>query len=351
MRALTLAAAGLLLGLTACTSAEPAPQDAAPPETTAAPRAGSEEDPSPEPATEAATDLAGTATSRVDDQDLDDQDLDDREVTDAAPAPVRVSHRTLPADNRWRMPGAAAFWWGPTGYTEVAQSVRLTEGMSLESLGIGIQRASVLPGWRTAAEEDISWNHEARWSGSTGDARIRISIWQGDAAGFGELVDITDLPLLTEQWVTMPLTIHDDREGANWLELDEPVELPAGDHLISLGVQSFGDPDVFNTYIWGRESGDRTAGGFHADVPLPEACGNYPRGEDLYPDGRIYYRVMDPPFGSREVDIAQHSTNEFRPHYAKILGPLPEGCSEDDWISDILNPGDLELHLHGTALD
>lgn len=266
------------------------------------------------------------------------------------PDPAQRIHRTLPPNSRDLMPGAAAFWWGPTGYPEVAQSVLLEEGMVLESLGVALQRASTLEGWLTAPEEEIAWKHETRWSGSTGDASIRISIWAGGEEGFGELVDVSGLPQLTEQWITMPLAIQNNAAGENWLVLPEPVELPAGRHLISLGLQSFGDPVVFNTYVWGRESGDRTAGGFRADVPLPEACGRYARGEDLYPDGRIYYRRTVQPPGTRLVDLEAHATDVFAPHNAKVLGPLPEGCSESDYV-DILNPGDLELQLRGAPLD
>jgi len=247
------------------------------------------------------------------------------------------------------MPGAAAFWWGPTGYAEVAQSVLLEEGMVLEEIAVAIQRASALVDWRTAPEEEISWQHETRWSGDTGETRIRISIWEGGPDGFGEIVSVAGLTLLTEQWLTQTLTIQNSSDGVSALELPEPVELAAGHHLISLGIQSFDDPEVFNTYIWGRESGDRTKGGFRADVTLPEACGTYPRAEDLYPSGRAYYRVLDRPFGARVGDIELQSTDEFRPHNAKVLGPLPAGCSDDVYV-DILNPGDLELLLRGVAL-
>lgn len=266
------------------------------------------------------------------------------------PEPEQRIHRTLPPNSRNLMPGAAAFWWGPTGYAEVAQSVLLDEGMVLDSLAIALQRASTLEGWRTAPEEDIAWKHGTRWSGGTGDARIRISIWAGGEEGFGELVDVTDLSQLTEQWITMPLAIQNNDSGDNWLMLPEPVELLAGHHLISLGLQSFGDPEVFNTYIWGRESGDRTAGGFRADVILPEACGKYARGADLHPDGRIYFRRTVQPPGSRVIDLEAHATDVFAPHNAKVLGPLPEGCLEADYV-DILNPGDLELQLRGAPLD
>ena len=323
-RAAIVVASALLLGAVGCSSAPDVPVGA------------------PGPA--AAADGSPQAAAVVPDGP--------RSVPPAAvpPDPARLTLRTLPSYSRDLMPGAAAFWWGPTGYPEVAQSVLLAEGMVLESLGIALQRASALEGWLTAPEQEIAWKHETRWSGSTGDALIRVSIWVGGEEGFGELVDVSDLPQLTEQWITMPLAIQNNAAGENWLVLPEPVELAAGHHLISLGVQSFGDPEVFNTYIWGRESGDRTAGGFRADVPLPEACGQYPRGEDLYPDGRIYYRRTNQPPGTRLVDLEAHATDVFAPHNAKVLGPLPAGCSEADYV-DILNPGDLELQLRGAPLD
>ena len=254
--------------------------------------------------------------------------------------------RTHPASFRQTSgdDGLTAFWWGPTGYPEIGQTVRVTEPFELTELRVGIHRASSLAGWRTASFDEIAWTHDTLWTGTVPGVRIRVTIWPVEGRG-GSTLDVAGIPAITEQYVTADAPVI----GGLWaspesvrMRLATPVQLGAGHHLVSLGIDDIGrDPNVFNFYVLGSRYGFTDRTGFDRQGPaLP--C-TYRVTPERYPEGRLYYRDFSA--RSKPTPLA-NATTVFREHRAKVLASSLNDCGEEGSM-DYMLPGDLELVMIG----
>ena len=125
--------------------------------------------------------------------------------------PGPVAHRVLPTDHRDNSGGVGltGFWWSLTGYPEIGQSVVIDEAFALTGVGFAMFRASTLEGWETADEQDISFGHETRWSGSIPAAEVRVSVWRApEGVELDEEVDVSGFEELLVDEDTMDLTIN-----------------------------------------------------------------------------------------------------------------------------------------------
>lgn len=258
-----------------------------------------------------------------------------------APAITEVKVEVWPIPHRQQIPGPVGYWWGPSAFAEVAQSLLVPEAFELEEIRFGVIRTSGLAGWQTRSmmDEELQWRHDVAWSGTVPDAVIRVTIWPLDGPGEAQL-DMAGVAPLTEQMATtdIPVSGYNGSQFAR-LRLEAPVALEAGYYLVSLGIDSFGDPDTFNTYIWGRNFGHTDQLGFDHDGG-PLEC-EYPPilDENDYPHGRAYYRVLGR--HSHPV-LLENLTTVFREHRAKVLSEALNDCKFDPML-----PGDLELTLVG----
>jgi len=249
-----------------------------------------------------------------------------------------VEVATWPVAHRSEAVGVAGFWWGPSAFAEVAQSLLVPEPLELTELRFGVQRTSHAKDWETAPEETLAFGHGVTWEGTVPEGRFRVTIWPLDGPG-DAVIDMAGIAPITEQTMVadIPIAGYGGSQRAE-LRLPEPVQLEAGHYLVSLGIDGFGDPDVFNLYTWGRTHGSTDQAGFDRDQgPMP--C-DYPTSTTDYPHGRAYYRVFS--IIARPT-LLENATTEFREHRAKVLAGSLSDCA----YPDAFLPGDLELALIG----
>lgn len=251
---------------------------------------------------------------------------------------------TYPMAHRRRIAGMAGFWWGPSAFAEVAQSMLVPEAFELEEIRFGVMRTSVVRGWQTRSMEDeeLQWGHDVFYGGTIPDAVIRVTIWPLSGPGEEEL-DMAGVSPISQQTVAsdLPISGFDVGQAARvaTLKLDQAVALEPGHYLVSLGVESFGDPHVFNTYLWGRNYGWTDQIGFNRDGGTL-TC-EYPSisSENNYRQGRAYYRVI----GTHSHPMRlENLTTIFREHRAKVIDERLNDCKFDPML-----PGDLEIALLG----
>ena len=254
-------------------------------------------------------------------------------------AAVRVA--TWPLSHRTSPIGLAGYWWGPSAFAEVAQSLLVPQAFELTELRFGVHRASAAANWTTVPEETIAWDHDVVWSGTVPATRFRVTIWPLDGPGAATL-DMAGVTPITEQMVVadIPIAGYTGTQSAR-LRLTTPVRLEAGHHLVSIGIDAFGDTSTFNLYVIGRSYGTTDQAGFFRDQGSM-AC-EYPAPTTDYPEGRAYYRVFS---AVGRPTLLANATTVFREHRAKVLSEAVDAC-RGRGNPDFFLPGDLELTLIG----
>jgi hypothetical protein len=254
------------------------------------------------------------------------------------PAVEVVEVATWPVEHRYEKVGVAGFWWGPSAFAEVAQSLLVPEALELTELRFGVQRTSGAKDWQTVPEETIAFGHDVTWYGTVPDGRFRVTIWPLDGPG-DAVIDMAGIPPITEQTMVADIPIA-GYSGAHRavLRLPEPVQLEAGYYLVSLGVDGFGDPEVFNLYVWGRTHGFTDQSGFERDQGFMPC--EYLESTTDYPHGRAYYRLFSI---VKRPTLLENATTVFREHRAKVLSESLNDCE----YPDVFLPGDIELALIG----
>jgi hypothetical protein len=253
-------------------------------------------------------------------------------------APPAIKVATWSTYDRFVAIGSAGFWWGPSAFAEVAQSLLVPEGFELTELRFGVHRTSGAKNWETVPEETIAFGHDVTWEGTVPDTRIRVTIWPLDGPGEAVL-DMAGVSPITEQMTVadIPIAGYHGEQSAQ-LQLPEPVRLEAGYYLVSLGIDGFGDPDVFNLYVIGRTFGLTDQSGFNRDQGK-YPC-EYPESTTDYPHGRAYYRIFS--IVARPT-LLENATTMFREHRAKVLAESLNNCQ----YPEPFLPGDIELALIG----
>jgi hypothetical protein len=254
------------------------------------------------------------------------------------PAIEQVEVATWPVEHRAVGLGSAGFWWGTSAFAEVAQSLLVPEALELTELRFGVHRTSGAKNWETVPEETIAFDHDVTWSGTVPDTRFRVTIWPLDGPGEAVL-DMAGVSPITEQMTVadVPIAGYNGRQSAQ-LKLPEPVRLEAGYYLVSLGIDGFGDPDVFNLYVIGRTFGFTDQSGFNRDQGFMPC--EYAESTTDYPHGRAYYRIFS--IVARPT-LLENATTVFREHRAKVLSESLNDCQ----YPDVFLPGDIELALVG----
>lgn len=266
-------------------------------------------------------------------------------ATPTAPAPPadgpRVQVATWPLSHRQSPVGLAGYWWGPSAFAEVAQSLLVEKSFELTELRFGVHRVSATANWETVPEEVIAWQHDVVWSGTVSAGRFRVTIWPLDSPG-GETLDMAGVAPITEQMTVadIPIANYYGSQSAR-LKLTTPVRLEPGHYLVSMGIDGFGDPNAFNLYVIGRSYGYTNQTGYFRNQGSV-AC-DYPAPTSDYPHGRLYARVFSI---TGRPTLLENATTVFREHRAKVLSPSLNECrvvGEPDYFL----PGDLELTLVG----
>jgi hypothetical protein len=264
----------------------------------------------------------------------------------AEPERSRVRLATFPLSQRRVGLGITGYWWGPSAFAEVAQSVRVTSAFDLTELRFGVQRASAVANWTTVPEETIAWDHDVLGSGTVRGVRFRVTIWPLPDGG-AEVIDMAGVAPLTEQMTTADVPIAGytglTSDASARLRLATPVRLEPGYYLVSIGIDGMEDPNVFNFYVIGRSSGHTMLLGFERDKGVSQC--EYPPlpSSNDYPHGRAYYRVFAV---TGRPTLLANATTVFREHRAKVLHFDLNECRQRGNF-DVMLPGDLELTLLG----